>query len=179
LTGDLNIVIRQFFIMLMQGEDNINTNFTIKMATETERKFLVKGKFRHLAVKEINIIQSYLSIDPDKTIRLRIADEKAFLTIKGRPLKNTITRNEWEVQVPVTDAQEMMPLCLPGRIVKTRYLIPSGRHVFEVDIFHEKNEGLIIAEIELISEDEQFVKPDWLGEEVTGNPDYYNANLIK
>jgi len=149
------------------------------MATETERKFLVKGKFRHLSVKEINIIQSYLSIDPDKTIRLRIADEKAFLTIKGRPLKNTITRNEWEVQVPVTDAQEMMPLCLPGRIVKTRYLIPSGRHVFEVDIFHEKNEGLIIAEIELISEDEQFVKPDWLGEEVTGNPNYYNANLIK
>jgi adenylate cyclase len=149
------------------------------MATETERKFLVKGKFRHLAVKEINIIQSYLSIDPDKTIRLRIADEKAFLTIKGRPLKNTITRNEWEVQVPVTDAQEMILLCLPGRIVKTRYLIPSGRHVFEVDIFHEKNEGLIIAEIELISEDEQFVKPDWLGEEVTGNPDYYNANLIK
>jgi adenylate cyclase len=149
------------------------------MATETERKFLVKGKFRHLAVKEIYIIQSYLSIDPNKTIRLRIADEKAFLTIKGRPLKNTITRNEWEVQVPVTDAQEMILLCLPGRIVKTRYLIPSGRHVFEVDIFHEKNEGLIIAEIELISEDEQFVKPDWLGEEVTGNPDYYNANLIK
>ena len=163
----------------MQGEDNINTNFTIKMATETERKFLVKGKFRHLAVKEINIIQSYLSIDPDKTIRLRIADEKAFLTIKGRPLKNTITRNEWEVQVPVTDALEMMPLCLPGRIVKTRYLVPSGRHVFEVDIFHEKNEGLIVAEIELISEDEQFVKPDWLGEEVTGNPNYYNANLKK
>jgi len=165
--------------MLMQGEDNINTNFTIKMATETERKFLVKGKFRHLAVKEINIIQSYLSIDPDKTIRLRIAEEKAFLTIKGRPLKNTITRNEWEVQVPVTDALEMMPLCLPGRIVKTRYLVPSGRHVFEVDIFHEKNEGLIVAEIELISEDEQFVKPDWLGEEVTGNPNYYNANLKK
>jgi len=163
----------------MQGEDNINTNFTIKMATETERKFLVKGKFRHLAVKEINIIQSYLSIDPDKTIRLRIAEEKAFLTIKGRPLKNTITRNEWEVQVPVTDALEMMPLCLPGRIVKTRYLVPSGRHVFEVDIFHEKNEGLIVAEIELISEDEQFVKPDWLGEEVTGNPNYYNANLKK
>ena len=149
------------------------------MATETERKFLVKGAFRHLAAREIKIVQSYLSIDPDKTIRLRIADEKAFLTIKGRPLKNTITRNEWEVQVPVTDAEEMMHLCLPGRIVKTRYLIPSGRHVFEVDVFHEKNEGLIIAEIELISEDEQFTKPDWLGEEVTGNPKYYNANLIK
>ena len=177
---NLLTIYRKWLLLLMFQCDsnNININFTIKMATETERKFLVKGEFRHLAVKEIKIIQSYLSIDPDKTIRLRIADEKAFLTIKGRPLKNTITRNEWEVQVPVTDAEEMMQLCLPGRIVKTRYLIPSGRHLFEVDVFHEKNEGLIIAEIELISEDEQFSKPDWLGEEVTGNPKYYNANLI-
>ena len=164
---------------MVEIQDNININFTIKMATETERKFLVKGEFRHLAVKEIKIIQSYLSIDPDKTIRLRIADEKAFLTIKGRPEKNSITRNEWEFQIPVTDAVEMMRICLPGKIVKTRYLVPSGKHTFEVDVFHEKNEGLIIAEIELTSEDEQFDKPDWLGEEVTGNPEYYNANLIK
>ena len=149
------------------------------MGTETERKFLVIGEFRHLAEREINIIQSYLSIDPDKTIRLRIADEKAFLTIKGRPLKNSITHSEWEVPVPVADAEEMMRLCLPGRIVKTRYLIRYDRHVFEVDVFHEKNEGLIIAEIELVSDDEHFTKPDWLGEEVTGNPQYYNANLIK
>ncbi|MGA2406251.1 MAG: CYTH domain-containing protein [Bacteroidales bacterium] len=149
------------------------------MATETERKFLIKGEFRHLAFKEIKIIQSYLSIDPDKTIRMRIADDKAFLTIKGRPQKNSISRNEWEVQVPVSDAEEMMRICLPGRIVKTRYLIPSGKHIFEIDVFHEKNEGLIIAEIELTSEDEYFEKPDWLGEEVTGNPQYYNANLIK
>jgi adenylate cyclase len=149
------------------------------MATETERKFLVKGEFRHLAFKEIKIIQSYLSIDPDKTIRLRIADDKAFLTIKGRPQKNSISRNEWEMQVPVSDAEEMMRICLPGRIVKTRYLIPSGKHIFEIDVFHEKNEGLIIAEIELTSEDEYFEKPDWLGEEVTGNPQYYNANLIR
>jgi adenylate cyclase len=149
------------------------------MATETERKFLIKGEFRHLAFKEIKIIQSYLSIDPDKTIRMRIADDKAFLTIKGRPQKNSISRNEWEVQVPVSDAEEMMRICLPGRIVKTRYLIPSGKHIFEIDVFHEKNEGLIIAEIELTSEDEYFEKPDWLGEEVTGNPQYYNANLIR
>jgi adenylate cyclase len=149
------------------------------MATETERKFLVKGEFLHMAAREIKIIQSYLSIDPAKTIRLRIADEKAYLTIKGRPGKNSITRNEWELQVPVKDAEEMMQICLPGRIIKTRYLIPYERHVFEVDVFHEKNEGLIIAEIELISDDEQFAKPDWLGEEVTGNPQYYNANLIK
>jgi adenylate cyclase len=149
------------------------------MGKETERKFLVKGEFRHLAEREINIIQSYLSIDPDKTIRLRIADEKAFLTIKGRPLKNSITHSEWEVPVPVAEAEEIMQLCLPGRIVKTRYFIRYDRHVFEVDVFHEKNEGLIIAEIELVSDDEQFTKPDWLGEEVTGNPQYYNANLIK
>ena len=149
------------------------------MATETERKFLVKSEFRHLAVKEITIIQSYLSIDPDKTIRLRIADDKAFLTVKSRPQKNSITRNEWEVQIPVTDAEEMMRVCLPGRIVKTRYLIPSGKHTFEVDVFHEKNEGLIIAEIELTKDDEHFDKPEWLGEEVTGIPQYYNANLIK
>jgi CYTH domain-containing protein len=149
------------------------------MATETERKFLVKSEFRHLAVSEIKIIQSYLSIDPDKTIRLRIADDKAFLTVKSRPLENSITRNEWEVEIPVIDAQEMMSICLPGRIVKTRYMVPSGRHTFEIDVFHEKNEGLIVAEIELNSENEYFSKPDWLAEEVTGKPQYYNANLIK
>jgi adenylate cyclase len=149
------------------------------MATETDRKFLVKSEFRHLAVREIKIIQSYLSIDPDKTIRLRITDDKAFLTVKSRPQKNSITRNEWEVEIPVVDAEEMMRICLPGRILKTRYMVPSGKHTFEIDVFHEKHEGLIVAEIELTSENENFIKPDWLGEEVTGMPQYYNANLIK
>ncbi len=156
-----------------------NLIFIIKMAKETERKFLVKSEFRHLAVREIKIIQAYLSIDPQKTIRIRIADKKAFLTVKSRPQKNSITRNEWEVEIPVNDAQEMMSICLPGRIAKTRYLVPSGKHNFEIDVFHEKNEGLIIAEIELNKEDERFDKPDWLGDEVTGLPQYYNANLIK
>lgn len=149
------------------------------MATETERKFLVKGEFRHLVSKEIKIIQSYLTIDREKTIRLRIANDKAFLTVKSRPKQNSITRNEWEVAINVKDAEEMMSICLPGRIAKTRYLVPSGRHTIEVDVFHEKNEGLIIAEIELNSDDEYFEKPDWLGEEVTGLSQYYNANLIK
>jgi adenylate cyclase len=149
------------------------------MATETERKFLVKSEFRHLAVREIKIIQSYLSIDAGKTVRLRIADDKAFLTVKSRPQKNSITRNEWEVEIKVRDAEEMMQICLPGKIVKTRYLVPSGKHTFEIDVFHEKNEGLVIAEIELTFDDEQFEKPSWLGEEVTGLPQYYNANLIK
>jgi adenylate cyclase len=149
------------------------------MAKETERKFLVKSEFRHLAVREIRITQAYLSIDPQKTIRIRLADNKAFLTVKSRPQKNTITRNEWEVEIPVIDAQEMMSICLPGRVVKSRYLVPSGKHTFEIDVFREKNEGLIVAEIELNSDDESFDKPDWLGDEVTGKPQYYNANLIK
>jgi adenylate cyclase len=149
------------------------------MATETERKFLITGEFRHLAVKEINIIQTYLSIDPDKTIRLRIANDKAYITIKNRPQRNTITRNEWEFEIPLADALEMMQVCLPGKIVKTRYLVPSGRHTIEIDVFHDKNEGLVIAEIELEAEDEQYEKPDWLGDEVTGKTQYYNANLIK
>jgi adenylate cyclase len=149
------------------------------MATETERKFLVKSEFRQFAIKEIKIVQAYLSIDPDKTIRLRTADEKAFITIKNKPAEKSITRGEWEFPIPVNDANEMMAFCLPGRIFKSRYLIPFGKHTWEVDVFHDKNEGLIIAEIELSSEEEMYEKPEWLGEEVTGIPEYYNANLIK
>jgi adenylate cyclase len=149
------------------------------MATEIERKFLVKGEFMHLSVKQIKITQTYLSIDPDKTLRLRLKDDKAFLTIKGRSEENSIVRNEWEFPIPYSDAVEMMEICLPGKIVKTRYLIPSGIHTFEVDVFHDKHEGLVIAEIELSSEEEDFEKPAWLGKEVTGSREYYNANLIK
>lgn len=149
------------------------------MGKEIERKFLVKGEFIHLAIKEIKILQSYMSIDTDKTIRLRIADDKAFISIKSSVRNNSIIRDEWEIPVPVPEALDMMKICLPGKIIKTRYLVPFGRHVFEVDVFHDKNEGLIIAELELLSETEQFEKPEWLGEEVTGKPEYYNANLIK
>jgi len=149
------------------------------MGKEIERKFLVNGEFRHLSVREINVIQTYLSIDDHKTVRLRIADDKAYLTVKGRAEGNSITRSEWDIQIPVQDALDMMKLCLPGKIIKTRYLIPYCNHTFEVDVFHDRNEGLIIAELELNSENENFEKPDWLGEEVTGRPEYYNANLIK
>jgi len=149
------------------------------MATETERKFLVKGEFRHLAVSEINITQAYLSVNPDKTIRIRIADQNAWLTIKSSLKGKTFAKNEWEFSIPLSEGMELMSICLPGKIVKTRYLIPAGKHTFEVDVFHDKNEGLVIAEIELSSEDEKFLKPDWLGEEVTGKPEYYNSNLIK
>ena len=149
------------------------------MATETERKFLVKGEFRHLAVKEIDITQAYISVEKGKTIRIRITGQEAFLTIKSRIEGQSITRNEWEFSIPVRDAIELLSVCLPGKIVKTRYLIPFGKHTWEVDVFHEKNEGLVIAEIELRSENEEFEKPDWLGKEVTGDPGYFNSNLIK
>jgi adenylate cyclase len=149
------------------------------MATETERKFLVKGEFRHLAIREIKILQSYLTIDPAKTIRLRFADAEAFLTIKSKIPGKSISKNEWEFPIPASDAREIMNICLPGKIIKTRYISPFAGRTWEVDEFHEKNEGLIIAELELGSENDEFVKPSWVGDEVTGNPAYYNANLIK
>ena len=149
------------------------------MATETERKFLVKGEFRHLAVRQIQITQFYLLKDRDKTIRIRIADDLAFLTIKTPLKSDSIARNEWEFSIPPEDAAAIMKISLPGKIIKTRYIIPAGVHRFEVDVFHDKNEGMVVAEIELTHEDEKFDIPDWLGEEVTGNPAYYNSNLAK
>jgi adenylate cyclase len=149
------------------------------MAIETERKFLVRGEFRNLSVKEIKIIQAYFSVDPARIIRLRISDEKAYLTIKSPKSGTSFSRNEWEIQISLSTANEILNVCLPGRIYKTRYLIPSGKHNFEVDVFHDKNEGLILAEIELENEEEEYDKPEWLGEEVTGKPEFYNSNLIK
>ena len=149
------------------------------MAIETERKFLVQGEFLHLATGKSEIVQTYITVDHTKTIRLRIADEKAFLTIKSKPEPGRFSRDEWEFEIPVESAKEMMKICMPGKIVKTRYYVPSGKHTIEVDVFHDKNEGLVIAEIELGSEDEFFIKPVWLGEEVTGQKQYYNAYLIK
>jgi adenylate cyclase len=149
------------------------------MAIEIERKFIVNGEFKHLAVKTIPISQTYLSADPDKMIRIRIYGEEAFLTIKSRIRESLFTRNEWEFPISVQEAGELMSLCDSGKIIKTRYMVPWGDHTVVVDVFHDKNEGLILAEVELSSEDEIFEKPDWLGEEVTGNPDYYNVNLTR
>jgi adenylate cyclase len=149
------------------------------MATEIERKFLVKGDYKHLAIKNESIMQAYLSTDPERTVRIRIKGDKAILTIKGKQHSGTISRREWEIEVPFNDAMEMVNICLPGIIEKTRYYIPAGIHTFEVDEFQGKNEGLVIAEIELGSEDEIYEKPEWLGDEVTGNTEYYNSNLIK
>jgi adenylate cyclase len=151
---------------------------TGKMAIETERKFLVKGDFKHLASGKTSIRQYYLLADKEKTIRIRISDERAVLTIKSAVYKGSFSRSEWEFEIPLCEAMEIIKIGLPGMIDKTRYYIPAGPHTFEVDEFHGKNEGLIIAEIELSSESEEFERPEWLGEEVTGNPKYYNSNLI-
>lgn len=148
------------------------------MAKEIERKFLVKGEFKSLAINKVQITQRYLSIDPERIVRLRIIGNKSFISIKSPDRKSGFTRNEWEIEIPVPMASGIMDICLPGRIVKTRYKVPFRDHIFEVDEFHRKNDGLIIAELELTDEEEKFEKPDWLGEEVTGRPEYYNSNLI-
>jgi adenylate cyclase len=148
------------------------------MAIETERKFLVRKDFKHLAVKKVRIRQAYFTIDPGRIIRLRITAEKGIITFKSSVLPESFSRSEWEFEIPLKEAEEMIKICLPGIIDKTRYYVPSGKHTFEIDVFHAKNEGLVIAEIELKSESEEFERPDWLGEEVTGNPKYYNSNLI-
>lgn len=148
------------------------------MAKEIERKFLVTGEFKHLAVKQIKVTQGYLSVDPARIIRIRIYDSNAVISVKA-PAKNTgFSRDEWEFGIPIAEALEIMKICLPEPIYKTRYLVPFRNHNFEVDMFHGKNEGLIIAELELNDENEEYEKPEWLGVEVTGQPEYYNSNLI-
>lgn len=147
---------------------------------EIERKFLVKSDdFKNQASEKILFIQAYLNTDPERTIRIRISGDHAFMTIKGKSSENGLSRFEWEKEIAMTDAQELLDLCEPGKIKKNRYLIHVGDHTYEVDEFLEDNKGLILAEIELESEKESFEKPDWLGEEVTGNLNYYNSNLIR
>ena len=149
------------------------------MAQEIERKFLVKGEFKSEAFKATRIIQGYLSSVPERTVRVRVKGEKGYITIKGIGNKSGASRFEWEKEIPVEEVKELLELCEPGIIDKTRYLVRSGKHVFEVDEFYGENEGLIVAEVELESEDEAFVKPDFIGEEVTGDIRYYNSQLMK
>lgn len=146
---------------------------------EIERKFLVIGEFKHVAVTSFRIIQGYLSSVPERTVRVRITDEKGFITVKGISNASGTTRYEWEKEIPVSEARELLNLCEPGIIDKTRYLVKAEPYTYEVDEFHGENEGLILAEIELPSEDAVFTKPDWLGKEVTGDVRYYNSMLNK
>ncbi|MDI6402265.1 CYTH domain-containing protein [Balneolaceae bacterium ANBcel3] len=149
------------------------------MSQEIERKFLVKGDFKPEVFKETRIIQGYLSSIPERTVRVRVKGDKGFLTVKGIGDASGMSRYEWEKEIPVNEAEELLNICEPGVIDKTRYLVKSGDHLFEVDEFYGDNEGLIVAEVELSSKEESFDKPGWLGEEVTGDKRYYNSMLMK
>lgn len=147
------------------------------MNQEIERKFLVTGDFMPYVVSKKEITQGYLNTDPHRTVRIRISNESAFITIKG--ITNGISRYEWEHPIELKDALELIKLCNKGLIRKTRYIVPTSENLqFEIDVFHDNLDGLIIAEIELPTTDTTFDKPTWLGKEVTGNPKYYNSNLI-
>ena len=129
--------------------------------------------------QKTRIVQGYISSARGRTVRVRIRNGKGYLTIKGASDASGLSRYEWEKEIPLNEAEELMKLCEPGVIDKTRYLVRSGRHTFEVDEFYGENEGLVVAEVELTSEDEAFEKPDFIGREVTGDVRYYNSQLMK
>lgn len=150
------------------------------MHQEIERKFLVKGDFKKHAIKKYKIEQGFLSTVPERTVRVRIKDDKGFITIKGIGNKSGTTRFEWEKEISFKDAKNLLELCEPTVIKKRRYIIPTNNNLFfEVDEFFGKNKGLLLAEIELPSEDFKFEKPGWLGAEVTGQKKYYNSSISK
>ena len=149
------------------------------MAQEIERKFLVIGDFKSQAFEQSRIVQGYISSARGRTVRVRIRNGRGYLTIKGASNQSGTSRYEWEKELSLHEAEELMKLCEPGVIDKTRYLVRSGKHIFEVDEFYGENEGLIVAEVELNAEDEAFVKPSFIGQEVTGDVRYYNSQLMK
>ena len=159
------------------------------MNIETERKFLVlNDEYKAQAVKSYRIRQGYIAHDSGRTVRVRIRDEKGFLTIKG-PSIFLGSRPEWEKEISLQEAEDLFPLCKPGSVDKTRWIVPAGgstgsptdrpARFFEVDEFHGENAGLVMAEIELGSPDEPFASPSWLGEEVTDDKRYYNGYLAE
>ena len=147
---------------------------------EIERKFLVlSNDFINESFGRKRIVQAYLNSNPERTVRVRIKEDKAFLTIKGKGNSTGTTRLEWEKEIAVDDAEKLLLICESGVIDKIRHEVKVGQHVFEVDVFAGENTGLLLAEIELQSEDEAFEKPIWLGKEVTNDERYYNAYLSK
>ena len=149
------------------------------MAQEIERKFLVTGDFSSHITRSERIVQGYICSERGKTVRVRIRGEQGYLTIKGPSDAKGLSRYEFECPLSLTDAEQLFQLCEPNAIDKVRHLVPVGRHVWEVDVFHGANEGLVVAEVELSAEDESFELPDWAGLEVTGDRRYYNSELTK
>lgn len=149
------------------------------MHIEIERKFLVDGEFKDQAYESTHICQGYIASGNGRTVRIRIRGDKGYLTIKGPSTVAGLSRYEFEREIPLAEARDLMSICEPGIIDKTRYLVksPDGRHVFEVDEFYGDNEGLVLAEVELQSEDEAFAKPSFIGREVTGDRRFYNSHM--
>ncbi|MDG4715324.1 MULTISPECIES: CYTH domain-containing protein [Winogradskyella] len=150
------------------------------MTVEIERKFFVTSNdFKKEASKSYTIKQGFLNRHEDRTVRVRIKKNKGFLTVKGKSSDDGLVRFEWETEILIDEAEQLLKLCENGIIDKIRYEIHIGNHIFEVDEFFGDNEGLIIAEVELMSKEEHFDKPNWLGKEVTGDIRYYNSQLSK
>lgn len=148
--------------------------------TEIERKFLTQSDdFKTEASRSFRIKQGFLNTDPERTVRVRLREEQGFLTVKGKSTKDGLSRFEWEKEISKTEAESLLLLCEKGVIDKMRYEVPYGNHIVEVDEFFGDNVGLVVAEIELNHPTEIFKKPQWLGEEVTGQVKYYNAQLSK
>lgn len=146
------------------------------MALEIEHKYLVKSDtYKSMATKAIRILQGYLSRDPERTVRVRIKGEKGYITVKGK--NSGAVRLEFEYEIDLEDAKKMIELSIPHILEKIRYIVPFEGKIWEVDEFLGAHKGLVTAEIELESADEQYQVPDFIGENVTGNPDYYNSNL--
>ncbi|MBT8181791.1 MAG: CYTH domain-containing protein [Eudoraea sp.] len=147
---------------------------------EIERKYLVNSKdYRSLAYSKTHIIQGFLNSHPDRVVRIRIADEKAFLTVKGRSNSSGTTRFEWEKKIPVSEAELLLELCEKEILEKIRYCVETGNHIIEVDEFLGSNEGLVVAEIESENVNDNIEVPAWVGLEVTGDIKYYNSQLSK
>lgn len=147
---------------------------------EIERKFRVlNSDFKTEAFTQNRIAQGYLCSDIARTVRVRTKGNKGYITVKGIGSSSGLSRFEWEKEIPLDEVQQLLELCEKGTIDKIRFEVKKGNHVFEIDEFYGENEGLIVAEVELSSEDELFETPEWLGEEVTNDPRFYNAYLSK
>ncbi len=144
---------------------------------EIERKYLVVGDFHHLVTKSYRIRQGYLNADPERTVRLRLMEDRAFMTVKGKSFDGGLSRFEWEKEIEVQEAESLLKLCEAYPVDKVRHVVLYENQKFEVDVFYGLNEGLVLAEIELLAPDQQVVLPDWIGEEVTGDARYYNASI--
>lgn len=147
------------------------------MAIEIERKFLVTGDYKSQAVSHSRIVQGYICSERGRTVRVRLRGNCGYLTIKGPSLNGGLSRYEFEKQITQDEALSLLRICEPGIVDKVRWLVPVGKHTFEVDEFFGDNAGLVVAEVELSSEDEDYERPDFIGKEVTGDRRYYNSNL--